>query len=663
VSIRTFNFLVLIFTLLGGLSLAGIYAWTAADRDRAVYQLNALELGQERLAGLAQRLDVILTAADLAVGSGETYSANWARDQAYRLGSDIDALKHSNDLLTDHVDTVLLPESLNALALAIEAGQMQSPETLNRFDTSSMKVIKAITRAQASLNGAVDQQSKRIVSVSKRATRAQIGSAAFFIVLSITLSLFGVRLVARPLEVIQQASDAENSDALSEGAFRRAPTEIRNLAQALRRYLRHLNETVAERTRELEMQAEELQEEARRRTAAEAEMALALKDAEEASAAKSNFLSITSHELRTPLNTMTAAIALLRPEELSPEQQNYCDLALQAGENLSILLRDILDFSAVDSGNIEICKQPVGLLAFAEQVVEHSSLVADSRDVTLASYIATNLPDTVMMDSNRARQVIDNLVTNALKFSQGKPVHLSFTQRPAELDRSELVIAVSDDGPGISVNEQAMIFQPFTQLDPSLGRKKGGVGLGLALCKDLAKAMGGDCLLYSRPGEGSTFEFILPVEETLTKAVEQPVVEQQSPEDQAAHALLVEDSEVNQMLAQKLLEGRGYTVSVASDGYEACEQCAQGNFDVILMDLQMPGIDGLEATRRIKGTEGPNQFTPVIALTANVGSEFHDNAEAAGMVGFVEKPINAEKMAAEITRVLLSYGANKTASG
>lgn len=654
-SIRTLNLLLLVFTLFGGMLLAGIYAWTAADRDRAILDLNALRLGEERLKSLTKRLDVVLTAADLAVGSGETYSANWARDQAYLLGSDVQMLDIEGDVLARHIDAESLVAALNALGQSIESDQIQSSGVLARFDAASGVVIESLLQAKASLKASIDQQGVAITRVTTRAWWSQVISAGCFILLSITLSLFGVRIVVRPLESVQRASEAEDPHVLPDEVFQRAPTEIRNLAAALRRYLGHLNATVTERTRELEKQTDELREEVKRRTNAEADMAVALEQAEEASAAKSDFLSITSHELRTPLNTMTAALALLRQEELTIEQQGYLELAVEAGENLGVLLRDILDFSAVDAGNVDLVIAPVNLMAFAERVVEHSTVVAQAKGVTLASYIAPGMAGTALMDKHRVRQVIDNLMTNALKFSQGKPVHLSFTQRPGAAGATQLVIAVSDDGPGISEEQQDAIFKPFTQLDPSLGRSKGGVGLGLSLCKNLAHAMDGDCTVISRPGDGSTFEFWLPISQADGPAVDQSDAATdvtESGRNLSRRLLLVEDSDVNQMLTQKLLENHGHTVAIASDGYEACEICLQEPFDAILMDLQMPGIDGLEATRRIKATEGANQNTPVIALTANVGSAFHVAVKEVGMVGFVEKPIDADKMGLEIDRVL-----------
>ena len=654
-SIRTLNLLLLVFTLFGGMLLAGIYAWTAADRDRAILDLNALRLGEERLKSLTKRLDVVLTAADLAVGSGETYSANWARDQAYLLGSDVQVLERDGDVLARHIDPESLVAALNALGQSIESDQIQSSGALARFDAASLVVIESLLQAKASLNASIDQQGILITRVTMRAWWAQVISAGCFILLSITLSLFGVRMIVRPLESVQRASEAEDPHVLPDEVFQRAPTEIRNLAAALRRYLGHLNATVTERTRELEKQTDELREEVQRRTNAEADMAVALEQAEEASAAKSDFLSITSHELRTPLNTMTAALALLRQEELTIEQQGYRELAIEAGENLGVLLRDILDFSAVDAGNVDLVTAPVNLVAFAERVVEHSTVVAQAKGVTLASYIAPGMTGAALIDQHRVRQVIDNLMTNALKFSQGKPVHLSFTQRPGAAGVTELVVAVSDDGPGISEEQQATIFNPFTQLDPSLGRKSGGVGLGLSLCKDLARAMGGDVTVISRPGDGSTFEFWLPIARAHGPVVDESDAAThvtESGQNLSRRLLLVEDSDVNQMLTQKLLEKLGHTVALASDGYEACGACLQEPFDAILMDLQMPGIDGLEATRRIKAAGGVNQNTPVIALTANVGSEFHAAVEEVGMVGFVEKPIDTDKLGLEIDRVL-----------
>ena len=187
-SIRTLNLLLLVFTLFGGMLLAGIYAWTAADRDRAILDLNALRLGEERLKSLTKRLDVVLTAADLAVGSGETYSANWARDQAYLLGSDVQVLERDGDVLARHIDPESLVAALNALGQSIESDQIQSSGALARFDAASLVVIESLLQAKASLNASIDQQGILITRVTMRAWWAQVISAGCFILLSITLS-------------------------------------------------------------------------------------------------------------------------------------------------------------------------------------------------------------------------------------------------------------------------------------------------------------------------------------------------------------------------------------------------------------------------------------------------------------------------------------------
>ncbi|MCH1581347.1 MAG: response regulator [Luminiphilus sp.] len=204
----------------------------------------------------------------------------------------------------------------------------------------------------------------------------------------------------------------------------------------------------------------------------------------------------------------------------------------------------------------------------------------------------------------------------------------------------------------IGEQEQQRIFDPFTQLDSSLARRGGGVGLGLALCRDLARAMGGECTVASRRGEGATFEFSLPVTAVEMHAPAANITKDPVGLELTHRLLLVEDSAVNQMLTQALLETLGHSVALADDGYQAINLCSQEPFDVILMDLQMPGIDGLDTTRRIKGEAGPNQATPIIPLTANVGEEFHEKVKEVGMVGFIEKPIDRDQMAREIAAVM-----------
>ena len=651
-SIRTYNLIVLCVTLVAGMALAGVYAWTASAREGAIYQVNRLELAEERLAAFEQRLDVVLTAADLAVGSGESYSASWAREETLSLKAKVMSFERQAALLSQHIDTQALAPALQALADAIDVNDMRSEDNIKTFDQNASRVIRLVVSAKESLTESTASQRDVIESISLRSVWAQVTSAILFIAMSVLLSLFGVRAIVRPLESIQCASASEDSEALSHEEYLRAPTEIRDLASVLRQHIRNLNQTVALRTRELSYQTEELKKEINRRSSAEKEMSEALRKAEEASAAKSDFLSVTSHELRTPLNTVAAALALIKTDRLSNAEINYLGLAIEATQNLEILLRDILDFAANDISGVKIVRKPTDLALFFQSIIDHSFLVADAQGVVLQADICEDMLATGLIDAKRVRQVIDNLISNALKYGEGAPVSLRIDTDNSS-DGDLIIVSIKDKGPGISEEQLENIFDPFVQVDSSLSRQTTGVGLGLALCKTLAMAMGGNCTVTSALGEGADFEFMFPVPSSILPALgDTETVEGDRPQHLSADILLVEDSEVNQLLAQKMLESYGLNVTLASNGLQACELCLRAKFHVVLMDLQMPGMDGFDTTRRIKMLEGPNRTTPVLALTANIGEPFLREAREAGMVGLLEKPMDMQKVITAISDLL-----------
>ena len=423
-----------------------------------------------------------------------------------------------------------------------------------------------------------------------------------------------------------------------------------------------LSTRVKERTQQLETAGEELRAENRRRRKVEADLQVALEEARSASAAKSAFLSVMSHELRTPMNAVMGALHLIKAEPLSDTQRELVLTARDAGDFLVGLLTDVLDISKIESDGVEIERRPTDLKQFLENFKRQMSVQMDAADCSCVLVIDETAPDWVLIDQHRVQQILTNYVGNACKFAAGGSLTLSVTAIPHE-NRPALKFALEDQGPGISPENQTQIFEPFSQVESNLNREAGGVGLGLSICRRLAEAMGGEANVDSQIGEGSTFWFEIPVE-----ATEAPVAKRQSDNTEASDftsradsvsteltILLVEDSEVNQMIARTMLEKRGLKVSIATSGLEAVEQASKTPFDIILMDLQMPGMDGLEATTQIKASAGPNVDTPVLAMTANVGAEFKIRTENVGMVGFIAKPLKPDAMMDSIFQALRDH--------
>ncbi|WP_337188606.1 PAS domain S-box protein [Phenylobacterium sp.] len=382
----------------------------------------------------------------------------------------------------------------------------------------------------------------------------------------------------------------------------------------------------------------------------EQELAAARAAAEAAAAAKSQFLANMSHEIRTPLTAVLGFTGLLDGmADLPPAAAGHVDRIAAAGKGLLAIVNDILDFSKLEAGKFEIRPAPTDLAAVCRESLLLFSGQAETKGLTLAFEATPDLPHAVMMDGDRLRQTLINLVGNAVKFTEAGGVTLSI----GEAAPGVVSVAVSDTGPGLDAEAQAVLFQRFTQIDGSMTRRHGGTGLGLAICRGIAEAMGGEIAVESAPGRGATFRLTLPA----------PPVGDRQAEDDAAPALsveglrvfLVDDNATNRELGRRILEAAGAIVHEAQDGAEAVARLGLLPADVVLMDLRMPGLDGRGALARLRATPGPNQRTPVLAFTAD--ADVRTDGDLDGFDGLVRKPIQPMEMYAAIAEAaLLSRG-------
>ena len=375
-----------------------------------------------------------------------------------------------------------------------------------------------------------------------------------------------------------------------------------------------------------------------------------------AEASKATFLANMSHEIRTPLNATLGSIELLQNTELTEQQQQYINISKTSGKWLRHVIDDVLDMERIEAGALEI--EPAwfnsaNLLEEVAIVFEHS---AKEAGLNLEVNIGPDVARWLYGDAARVHQILYNLVGNALKFTEQGTITATLEKLG---QGSTYRFTVTDTGIGIPKDRSDDLFEAFTQIDSSLGRKHQGSGLGLAICRHLAQAMGGEIDYQSRQGAGTSFWFDLDFDSR--DSIESPsggaapdatARFNESIPDKAYRVLLAEDSEANSYILQAYLEIAGHTVDRASNGVEALKLAETTPYDAILMDISMPEMDGLEATRRLRSSAGENQNTLVIALTAHVQKEIREECTEAGMNDFLAKPVSRDQLLEKLDQLI-----------
>jgi signal transduction histidine kinase/ActR/RegA family two-component response regulator len=389
-----------------------------------------------------------------------------------------------------------------------------------------------------------------------------------------------------------------------------------------------------------------------------ADLRLALQQAGIATKAKDEFLANLSHEVRTPLNAIIGVIRLFRKTSLDEEQAKYVHLMEKSSTALLELLNDVLDFSKIEAGRLAIETVSFSLIDWIDDTLAPYALQAQSKGIAFSLDMDPALPKFILGDPGRVRQVLINLVSNALKFTKQGEVLVKVLRLPpppghpaADL---QLGFKVRDTGEGIPEASLGTIFEAFTQADASTTRRYGGTGLGLAICQRLVQAMGGKLSVKSTLGHGSEFRFRLPVQEAVQQqsGATRPM-SYDEPNWNGLRVLVAEDHPINQFLMRKLLEDTGCSLAIVADGQKALLHWETQPVDLILMDLQMPIMDGVTATRAIRQKERTRgSHTKIIALTAHALPGDAERCNQAGMDGYVTKPISIEALNTVVANVL-----------